>query len=118
MLAEDAVPLKTVGEAEVNASRCLIGEPGTIVHSKTSLEMEDGDGFAYVGVEVQGLSRVRVSDSTVQLTQIAGVRVSEDATVEIDRCRLLHTGCMGGAGLCPFLLMVSDVVFAVVAGRS
>ena len=161
---------------QVNVSRCLIGAPGTVVHSETSLEVaftsggaeprlsgqgfgprtkarwwrlggrgpgtrrrgdeaegrglrtervegrvsrwrreggawrpaltgreagqvEDGDGFAYVGVDAQGRAVVQMEASTVQLTQLAGVRVGDEAEVRVERSRLLHTGCMGGAGV-------------------
>jgi hypothetical protein len=96
----DGTALALDGGARVDLDGCRVGAAGDVAEGPDGAWGAEGaEGLAYVAVEAEGGSAVSLARCWVQLTQVAGVRLSQLAQADLRGCWLALNGGLGGAAV-------------------
>jgi hypothetical protein len=96
----DGTALALDGGARVDLDGCRVGAAGDAAEGPGGAwEAAGEEGLAYVAVEAEACSAVSLARCWVQLTQVAGVRLSDFARADLRECRLVLNGGLGGAAV-------------------
>jgi hypothetical protein len=96
----DGTALRLAGEAHAALDACRVGAAGDAAPGPDGVWAAAGaEGLAYVGVEGEDAAAAELVGCTVQLTQVAGVRLGAMARAALADCRLVLNGGLGGAAV-------------------